>query len=140
MTLFICQVCQVSLDNYLNDVLLSYFMKWKEFPLWLKGGILIFPILLCLALLVGFLFLILNGGTCTGGPCPACLGCACPSSPIYCFTPAFGTTLILPSFPVAWILDRDSFIGSSFYNILYNFFVWFLIGALIGWLVQKIKN
>jgi len=86
-------------------------MKWKMFPLWLKTGILIFPVLIILSLLLGFF----------GG-----------NNLLW---------LVVPSIIFEKLFESCcTFIDDSlFLNVIFDLIFWFLIGAAVGKVIELRK-
>jgi hypothetical protein len=104
--------------------------KTLKEKLWLKGGLI--GIIFCISLLVSFF---VCGQTCkVGANVEGCLGCLIFGIPL----PGI---LILLSEPFNFVLNialrrtLEWAVGIGF-----SIFVYFLAGALIGWIIQKIKS
>lgn len=108
---------------------------------WLKGGLGIFLVLLMITLIWGLVLAIINGGNCSAkyGVMPLIVDAESylETGFLYCFTPALDIVIGVPIYlPL---------INSIIRNHLYFAFIfvplfWFVIGAIIGLIVQKIRS
>ncbi len=104
-------------------------MGWKDYPYWLKGGI----VSLFLVIILTITLFIIN---------PSCNG--------ECWFPLWNLVWILPSAiisaPLSAITGYDlwdeflNFGGGYIGRILLPILFYFLVGAFIGWIIGKIKN
>ncbi len=118
-------------------------MGRKDWPFWIKGGILIFPILILLILILGLINILFYGGC--SFTCPENVGAICPKSPTICFQSSLGNVINVLSLPLTILLNKDSFLFSPFsgiynFNFFFNIIIWFIIGAVIGLIFEKIKK
>jgi hypothetical protein len=131
-------------------------MGWKEYPLWKKCGLLIFPLCLLwfiiLVLISGTIVAIIHNGECWEPPCSLESGnCShglggCywsqdnPIFPIiiWLFFPAFIVESFLNS-NLGQIVANSPFIPSWFIALVLILAIYFISGALIGLILQKTK-
>jgi len=125
-------------------------MGWKEFPLWLKCGVLIFPICIILFLISGTIVSQTHGGACCSGILSTGSG-SCLSTSEACYTNENSNPLILwLAFPISiFAIFGQSEIGQIISNNpLFPFWlvalililgIYFLTGAIIGLIIQKTK-
>jgi len=100
----------------------------------LRGGILIFPLLIIITVIITLIVILINSGACSGY-CDIVGGCY---SLYYCLG-YLGFFLYLPleiEIPLTNLLYMDFFIVYFMYAIS----IYFFLGALIGFLYGKIKN
>jgi len=90
-------------------------MNIKKLPNWLLSGIIIFPVIIIL----GFIFFALTLGK---------------------FDILFW--LIIPSIIFEEIFETCCYAFSNSYiaNLLFALFFWFVIGAMLDWLVDRVKK
>ena len=101
-------------------------MGWKEWPYWIKGGILLS------ALSIIFAFLLIP----FGNYYPTDIG-----------SPYWGIILLRPSYVIIDFLQNTGLRIYAINDSLYSFFkalvisliLYFLFGSLIGWIYGKIK-
>jgi ABC-type Na+ efflux pump permease subunit len=105
-------------------------MGWKNWPSWLKGGIIagiIFIILLILSLFI-------PSSGCTDKPLPEGYimeDCA----PIN-----ISSLLLLPSYLLLYFLEIHNDLLAMSIAFLFSLLIYFLIGTLIGFIYAKIKS
>ena len=105
-------------------------MGWKNWPSWLKGGIIagiIFIIVLVLSLFIPSL------GCNTSKPLP--------EGEMYenCTPTQLSEILLLPSYIPLNILEiHNDYLALSF-AFIFSLIIYFLIGTIIGWIFGKIK-
>lgn|SRR3989344_1374752 len=108
-------------------------MGWSEWPSWLKGGITISSLLLICY--YGFLLLIILESSLFPGDDAIGL--------------IIGIVFLLISFIFlfpAFVLGLDTgsqgaaIIGTEIFGVLISFIVWFLLGAIIGFIVGKMRG
>ncbi len=90
-------------------------MGWKDLDSWLKGGIIGIIVYILATLVFWIIGLIIGAG-------------------------AF---FAIPSLPSLFVFNFEASAGQSsnlFWVIIISILVYFLIGALIGWIVGKIKS
>ena len=114
-------------------------MAWKDLFNWTQGAILIIPFLIVLFILAGIFLLIINGGKCYTGICYEMEPTYCPKTTSACFGSAALIILTLPSIPLTWILNKDSFV-MSLGNLIYNLVIWYLFLVLVIYLYNKFKK
>jgi hypothetical protein len=129
-------------------------MKWKNFPLWLKVGLLVPAVVLIIFIIGGLIVLVINQGSCSTPPCSAGSG-SCPSTFLGCFSiynNYMELLLILPTklifFSSPLMITVYNYLSSIFFNvfqtelfleIILNLILYFGIGSLVGLIIQKIK-
>ena len=133
-------------------------MKWKDWPIWLKFGILLSLSILTLFLIGGIISLIINGGKCVTPPCSAGSG-YCPSTAGGCFKIYNNKMYLFLDFPARILfysipvmstiynyLNNEVFFilpvsiagdESEFPNIIVNLVLYFIIGAITGFIIEK---
>ncbi len=89
-------------------------MGWKNWSYWLRGGVIGGVIGLIVGLLVLFLRDIFNN--------------------------SFLQVLNLPSFVIAFALCYENLFCSNIIYVISSFIVFFILGAIIGFIYGKIKN
>lgn len=117
-------------------------MGWKDWPSWLKGGVRLVCILLLIFLVLFLLTIVFpdyNNTTQTYNQFGSILAL---------ITAFFVLIIIFPALFITKILHID--IGQGFYDFFtldFSILGWFLvilfwsvIGAIIGWIVGKIRN
>jgi hypothetical protein len=121
-------------------------MSWKDWPYWLKGGMVGILVLIVLVFLWGSVFAIMNNGKCGVWDSPSSFG-LCYGVPYMALT--------LPAFYVGNIAARafysqtdvgepiptvlSSLVGSIFF-IGGGVLLWFLVGAIVGLIIGKVKK
>jgi hypothetical protein len=95
-------------------------MGWKEWPTWLKGGVI--GLILSVLFLIG---LIICASSSLGSGSYGCIN--------FIFPLFFG------AFMASILNIQNKFVGYFVIGFT-NLIIYFLIGALIGWIVGKIKN
>lgn len=106
-------------------------MKWKHFPTWLKGGILVVSIQIILLIFVWLIFLIIL--------IISSLTNYIPSMEVREFL--LGIILLghlIAFFPGAVLFELGLRVEILF--VVESVIIYFLIGALIGWIVGKVKR
>jgi|SRR3989338_1247499 len=105
-------------------------------PYWLKGGILIFPVLILLIIFFGLLLALINGGKCSLGVCLEMYPDYCPESFIACFGIPLSIALTPLNLPFIKFVFREIPLIMFIYLPLF----YFIIGAFVGWIYGKIKS
>lgn len=140
-------------------------MEWKKWPLWLKLGLLVPIVVLTIFIIGGFITATLHRGSCLTPPCSAGSG-YCPSTFSGCFQIHNNYMALVLELPTRMIFYSSSLM-STFYNlvitypfdvldrlfdyslnnlipvlenIIINSILYFITGALIGLIIQKIKS
>ena len=121
-------------------------MEWKEWPGWLKGGVIFSLIIIILIILCGLIVipLIHYFNIPNYDYYPKCSGFTEGMRPHQSFMACFAIPIGIASLPVGLLLMRlPQITNDSFYLLIYfiiSIIFWFLIGALIGFIIGKIKS
>lgn len=103
-------------------------MGWKTIPTWLKGGIIASIIYILIAISINFGCSNVSGTIFNGGSASRCFG--------------FAILFLAISSPGLGILSllNINYSQNSFLVIIVTLIAYFIIGALIGTIVNKIKS
>ena len=104
-------------------------MGWKDGPSWLKGGIISFGILTILAIIGG-----LSGLNCFGCSDDAC---CMQTAPLGYSINFFMSNII--NFPLSFMPETYATASMANFSMIVYLFYYFLIGALIGLIYEKIS-
>lgn len=79
----------------------------------------------------------MNEGGCYGGAVPLCLGCVPTKLVSWCYSQSFSAIITLSALPFFFL--------NEYYQLrnimkLFNLVIWFVLGALIGFIIGKIKS
>ena len=121
--------------------------SWKEFPYWLKGGIISVSVLIGLVIILGTFSAIIQGGKCGFWDSPASFGLCYGNWWFLLNLPVFmisGKILFLLFPPTYSLVENTPSVAKNFLFYLMNFIgaalFWFLGGSLIGLIVSKVKK
>jgi len=98
-------------------------MGWKEWPAWLKGGVILASFMFVIEVFVLII-----------GSLIECAGTAGTSIGTLCLLLQYLSFAIIPAFFLEFANIHPVFV------VLYLIVFWFLIGSLIGWIIGKIKK
>ena len=115
--------------KYVYKMILKLKKWWKKRPSWLKGGILSIGLIT----ITFVVFLMIETITNFISPCQDC----------FARTPFGYIALILVLVPASWIEligINQYFHFLKYFYIPFSILTYFLIGALIGWIDNKIKK